>query len=184
MTSEDHPRACGVYGEIIVFQIHLHGSSPRVRGLPRRAAGRPPPSRIIPARAGFTTSNSLRVGVRWDHPRACGVYIPRWVPGSVKEGSSPRVRGLPRASTAGGPGSSDHPRACGVYAAEDAWVDPRRGSSPRVRGLPHSHTQGSTQRGIIPARAGFTHTLIITKLLTTDHPRACGVYRLALCLDD
>ena len=110
----DHPRACGVYVAAARVLATTGGSSPRVRGLPRRAAGRPPPSRIIPARAGFTVVVCAPVGVRWDHPRACGVYERGTLESRSETGSSPRVRGLP---------------LNGNWSTH--WV----GSSPRVRGL-------------------------------------------------
>ena len=90
----DHPRACGVYRKPQEYLSLAGGSSPRVRGLPRRAAGRPPPSRIIPARAGFTVGLSAGLQGDGDHPRACGVYIIRESIDIRDSGSSPRVRGL------------------------------------------------------------------------------------------
>ena len=50
------------------------------------------------------------------------------------------------------------------------------GSSPLARGLPMLLRRASTIVGIIPARAGFTHSLDRTTLTTRDHPRSRGVY--------
>ena len=54
--ASDHPRACGVYTGLYDAEVMAHGSSPRVRGLPRHGGRGPPGSGIIPARAGFTAS--------------------------------------------------------------------------------------------------------------------------------
>ena len=51
---EDHPRACGVYGNVLTGLATGGGSSPRVRGLLLGARVRGLSSGIIPARAGFT----------------------------------------------------------------------------------------------------------------------------------
>ena len=134
----------------------LTGSSPRVRGLPRRPRGRRRRRRIIPARAGFTNPADAII--------------------SQAKGSSPRVRGLPgrerhqphprriiparagftRPCTHARPRPRDHPRACGVYPARMVAARAPVGSSPRVRGLPGSAPQQGRHVRIIPARAGFT----------------------------
>ena len=133
----DHPRSRGVY-----LAVHLHarvagGSSPLARGLlpgfhPVRSD-----VRIIPARAGFTSS-----GARWrsratDHPRSRGVYLFGSSLGLGFQGSSPLARGLRgrrrRSGSARGiiPARAgftllaagavvsvgDHPRSRGVYGA-------------------------------------------------------------------
>ena len=76
--TRDHPRACGVY-----------------RRRPRLVVSE---LRIIPARAGFTPRRTQNPRDTPDHPRACGVY--RAITGKyvLKNGSSPRVRGLPYSS--------------------------------------------------------------------------------------
>ena len=90
----DHPRACGVYLCSQKALLFRHGSSPRVRGLPRELGAWKCEGGIIPARAGFTVYLSL-VGVCWgDHPRACGVYGAVGAFDGLGLGSSPRVRGL------------------------------------------------------------------------------------------
>ena len=52
------------------------------------------------------------------------------------------------------------------------------GSSPLARGLLATQFPDTTQRGIIPARAGFTLFLRRTVLLHSDHPRSRGVYQV------
>ena len=154
-SGSDHPRACGVYPAQAAIRPVSGGSSPRVRGLLVHRHRVELAPRIIPARAGFTTSIKLLNNYSWDHPRACGVYcVPLRHP-LCKGGSSPRVRGL----LAGGVDDShavgiiparagftscrilmmvrmaDHPRACGVYHGGLRTVLREGGSSPRVRGL-------------------------------------------------
>ena len=51
-----------------------------------------------------------------------------------------------------------------------------RGSSPLARGLHGEHPGRDRDRGIIPARAGFTSALFPTVATIGDHPRSRGVY--------
>ena len=50
----------------------------------------------------------------------------------------------------------DHPRSRGVYTAATQHRTCRRGSSPLARGLRDRPVVTGHERGIIPARAGFT----------------------------
>ena len=90
----DHPRSRGVYGLETTDQFIFQGSSPLARGL------RDPPiliaevGRIIPARAGFTSSSSWSAKATGDHPRSRGVYSSTPLPATVGTGSSPLARGL------------------------------------------------------------------------------------------
>ena len=59
--------------------------------------------------------------------------------------------------------AEDHPRACGVYSRIADTSPATVGSSPRVRGLLLEIRRRDLDRGIIPARAGFT-------LLTVTEP--------------
>ncbi len=150
--------------------------------------------RIIPARAGQTTSHLVCGEMRPDHPRACGanqlnIQLDVW-----QSGSSPRVRGKrfrvsgrhvqPRIIPARAGQTSwrrtmrrhsqDHPRACGANETETTRPNRPPGSSPRVRGK-LGVLQGSVQLvRIIPARAGQTRSTRSTEHATSDHPRACG----------
>ena len=72
--SRDHPRVCGEHGDIHGQDSWLAGSSPRMRGaLPPLARCRAL-TRIIPAYAGSTTTQTRRVGASADHPRVCGEH--------------------------------------------------------------------------------------------------------------
>ena len=111
----DHPRSRGVYwlrrsptpalrgSSPLARGLHLreaqrthlgNGSSPLARGL-RRQGRRPGRARrIIPARAGFTTSARPPPRRPRDHPRSRGVYRARSMTWPVGVGSSPLARGL------------------------------------------------------------------------------------------
>ena len=130
----DHPRACGANVSTAIDTLSRSGSSPRMRGKRRRRQGRRPRIRIIPAHAGQTRHSPEACRSETDHPRACGANS---VAGKLKSfvfGSSPRMRGKPRAlawqchwiriipAHAGQTVllaffivvSADHPRACGA----------------------------------------------------------------------
>ena len=147
-----------------------------MRGKPGRGLSRKGRPRIIPARAGQTTSLISLCGGDQDHPRACGANVRRTYGASQSPGSSPRVRGKPArvqrtanstriiparaGQTTLMPNISaqitDHPRACG---ANDNLVVRRRlegGSSPRVRGKLQCCPRTRLAPRIIPARAGQT----------------------------
>ena len=173
----DHPRACGANISLQMSRTMPHGSSPRVRGKPVGAATVRVRRRIIPARAGQTTSITLTVKRDTDHPRACGANG-RHRPGHrTQRGSSPRVRGKrpsgkhgithPRIipARAGQTGhrrpragrEPDHPRACG--ANEWVWRSylHTRGSSPRVRGKQSDFMRKLLSAG--PSIIGFAQWL-------------------------
>ena len=153
-----HPRACGENAHPRAVLIFGSGSSPRVRGKPPQCVHQCRTTRLIPARAGKTRSNT------WANP--------------LREGSSPRVRGkrltvlvrqlrqrlIPaRAGKTGEPSRTGivagaHPRACGENAAGIASVALVQGSSPRVRGKRSSEALHVPRERLIPARAGKTRT--------------------------
>ena len=194
--SMDHPRSRGVYGRGAPVWGRPSGSSPLARGL---LVWLPPGwlrLRIIPARAGFTSSHSGKARTSRDHPRSRGVY-PGMTPHCAKYGgSSPLARGLPdetpvivtelriipaRAGfTCRSPMANsvcrDHPRSRGVYTAGNPAPRGQGGSSPLARGLRVRLRVRVCACGIIPARAGFT--LLETPPLAGggDHPRSRGVY--------
>ena len=174
----DHPRSRGVYVEGFRGFALSSGSSPLARGL-RRA---------------YRARVSL-----WDHPRSRGVYRRRLRRRPRPEGSSPLARGLhvpadaqtsaPRIIPARAgftpprePGpctGTDHPRSRGVYMYPNFSGAPDRGSSPLARGLPGIRHRPGFERGIIPARAGFTTSPSPPTSSGGDHPRSRGVYNYA-----
>ena len=96
--SRAHPRACGENENSCASTHWASGSSPRVRGKlgPRCGSRRRP--RLIPARAGKTSSSPPAQSGTWAHPRACGENGLGELLERAADGSSPRVRGKPRRS--------------------------------------------------------------------------------------
>ena len=74
------------------------------------------------------------------------------------------------------PRPGDHPRSRGVYYVGGDTTSGVSGSSPLARGLPRSRALRCAGPGIIPARAGFTSTIMAAKASLSDHPRSRGVY--------
>ena len=192
----DHPRSRGVYASISRGRRGKYGSSPLARGLHAHGAVRNRLDRIIPARAGFTCRNWVRSMVMMDHPRSRGVYRAVAECAVCTDGSSPLARGLrpgqsvrasvariipARAGFTPAAGECnlfrpDHPRSRGVYLRGIILRRRRRGSSPLARGLRFCARFGASERGIIPARAGFTAGRIGSIFEGADHPRSRGVY--------
>ena len=130
----DHPRACGANVRYGVTSAAASGSSPRMRGKHRRSPPAPTTAGIIPAHAGQTYVAAGDRGEQADHPRACGANGYGVVEHAPPIGSSPRMRGKRRASSAPTPRGRiipahagqtsgknrrtprhpDHPRACGA----------------------------------------------------------------------
>ena len=135
-------------------------------------------------------------GGRRDHPRSRGVYAVLGGGCESGQGSSPLARGLRGAgitvqrvvriiparagftgsSPASPSGSRDHPRSRGVYPMATAAARVSPGSSPLARGLLDILQDLGDERGIIPARAGFTTFYSLSTCLVEDHPRSRGVY--------
>ena len=194
LNSADHPRACGANYLDNPWDMFKIGSSPRVRGKPRRRSSSPPLRRITPARAGQTSTADTCTWEVSDHPRACGANMTPFRPFTVTEGSSPRVRGKPNHAASTGVGSriiparagqtkaalqittttKDHPRACGANPASTPAMLTVSGSSPRVRGKPSGPAGQVSEGRIIPARAGQTRRIRRCASRLPDHPRACG----------
>ena len=195
-SARDHPRSRGVYLLTSRSTPICPGSSPLARGLRSRRLLDRGRQRIIPARAGFTRGAAPPTGGRPDHPRSRGVYPPLVFEPVRHQGSSPLARGLrlgaphrgrrariipARAGfTPATPLSRDspldHPRSRGVYLGEEVPFTTASGSSPLARGLPPRRPRPAQERGIIPARAGFTAAVAGHGAAPTDHPRSRGVY--------
>ena len=178
------------------------GSSPLARGLRGARGTGGGRRRIIPARAGFTSTRPALPCGSPDHPRSRGVYAGRGGRAAGDGGSSPLARGLQWALAVTGPargiiparagftgtgsdrgdGGQDHPRSRGVYTDAPGRLAPRCGSSPLARGLLRGQAGGRSASGIIPARAGFTVDAHWAVVRTEDHPRSRGVYYSAAAL--
>ena len=152
----DHPRSRGVYWTGGIGITAVGGSSPLARGLQRGPGPLCGVRRIIPARAGFTSPRLGRLTSSRDHPRSRGVYASARPSTSFAAGSSPLARGLRGCTPRQAHVSPDHPRSRGVYRVLHSIVVARGGSSPLARGLLQVVGLRLADRGIIPARAGFT----------------------------
>ena len=131
----DHPRSRGVYTSRCCVLDVRSGSSPLARGLLRPYRQFHLLLRIIPARAGFTLTDSTAISTGRDHPRSRGVYDLGGGAVAAGAGSSPLARGLPQrdadrgdsvgiiparagftpARNCGRRSARDHPRSRGVY---------------------------------------------------------------------
>ena len=174
--NKDHPRACGANIISVALCFIRLGSSPRMRGKPIGAFRFFGCVRIIPAHAGQTASGFPHGERMPDHPRACGANGFIICDASLLFGSSPRMRGKPKADAgdvetrriipahAGQTPyrhsfpcrNTDHPRACGANSDVGWSLMPGSGSSPRMRGKPTHRYPCIRERRIIPAHAGQT----------------------------
>ena len=172
----DHPRGCGEHCPVPVSGIPSMGSSPRMRGTRFAVLVTGDIQRINPADAGSTNRSDCWPHSERDHPRGCGEHGADTWSASDWEGSSPRMRGTPRAThalshdcgiipaDAGNTirlqewldSNEDHLRGCGEHRHSDGRPGWRRGSSPRMRGTPFEQIVGGVVSGIIPADAGNT----------------------------
>ena len=154
MVEGDHPRVCGEHPLVTLLPRGPRGSSPRVRGAPRRSRRRRARPGIIPACAGNTSAGAMPVPSRTDHPRVCGEHPAMVCTTPAAPGSSPRVRGthllicdcvrvrgiIPACAGNTMPMFSpwrkprDHPRVCGEHDIQLTVTQCAPGSSPRVRG--------------------------------------------------
>ena len=132
----DHPRRCGEHDGALVRGYEMIGSSPQVRGAPRR-----------PGTAAIS---------RRDHPRRCGEHVEP--DGSYRplSGSSPQVRGALCHAVRERPPPRDHPRRCGEHSFTAPIDASYLGSSPQVRGARWRPRARRASPGIIPAGAGST----------------------------
>ena len=172
----DHPRSRGVYGHGVVGDPVPDGSSPLARGLHALGDEVIIVTRIIPARAGFTSSTWSPTWSTWDHPRSRGVYVIAAHARFPVSGIIPARAGFTKRSTPPTRPIKDHPRSRGVYREIRGDLYAALGSSPLARGLPPSRSCDHARRRIIPARAGFTVGLRGLPAGGPDHPRSRGVY--------
>ncbi len=189
-----HPRVCGERSSVIVPRQPVAGSSPRVRGtvpVRWRRAGR---SRFIPACAGNGAARSCPAARRAVHPRVCGERYEQERGITLRDGSSPRVRGtdwLPIPdirvirfipACAGNGLERDfrtdrdpvHPRVCGERHVPRSRNCRPSGSSPRVRGTDRHTSRVQPLARFIPACAGNGTILLPNDPSPTVHPRVCG----------
>ena len=89
----DHPHACGDKQYPHIQLREIVGSSPRVWGQVPHCRSGSLPRRIIPTRVGTSTTFSVPILTRADHPHACGDKQCLCIVKNQRQGSSPRVWG-------------------------------------------------------------------------------------------
>ena len=192
-----HPRVCGELLAAARLTTHLTGSSPRVRGTPRRGARGLRRERFIPACAGNSYRSSSVSAAAPVHPRVCGELFGGSFIEGARYGSSPRVRGTPAGGAGGGRavrfipacagnssappaskvGKPVHPRVCGEL--EPLWrlSAAGNGSSPRVRGTRYGARPWRIWPRFIPACAGNSKSKVcMLTLLDGSSPRVRGTH--------
>ena len=172
-----HPRVCGERLNVIFHECPAAGSSPRVRGTLLNSHAAEDIIRFIPACAGNAWSKPTPRGTVSVHPRVCGERAVGSCASSQLSGSSPRVRGTPRAVTARQfvkrfiPACAGnavclerccvrctvHPRVCGERSRLHSCRGVLLGSSPRVRGTLMKRRIMRPSFRFIPACAGNAH---------------------------
>ena len=95
LTVTAHPRAGGENRGVTMHALRHSGSSPRGRGKPHATACDALTLRLIPARAGKTSSIIVRTSTVPAHPRAGGENDHDDLLTIPAKGSSPRGRGKP-----------------------------------------------------------------------------------------
>ena len=179
----DHPRSRGVYPPVPAPGHRPQGSSPLARGLHHPPVTTIAHRRIIPARAGFTPRHRGTGCSAWDHPRSRGVYYVKNLRRRRYRWIIPARAGFTLCTHLVELHAEDHPRSRGVYYHQQTGDGARLGSSPLARGLRLYMGVMNAQRGIIPARAGFTSTGGRKCPKCSDHPRSRGVYCARAPLD-
>ena len=189
-----HPRVCGGSHRSAMIDSSESGTSPRVRGKPRKTPRRGSGWRYIPACAGEAPSRCNPNRERAVHPRVCGGSTAVVNAAKIAWGTSPRVRGKLRgphrhgagagyipacAGEASGrqPGTRPtrvHPRVCGGSAEPDLLGYREPGTSPRVRGKRQGSRNEDDGQRYIPACAGEARLSSATTTATKVHPRVCG----------
>ena len=151
-----HPRVCGEHRFALCGSWCASGSSPRVRGTPRRRGVERGVLRFIPACAGNTRVSPRRVRRTAVHPRVCGEHPLQRREAVLQRGSSPRVRGTRDVEWWDDAASDFIPACAGNTRSTTISLRKFAGSSPRVRGTQHQRRQPGDNFRFIPACAGNT----------------------------
>ena len=175
-SSAGHPRSRGEH----IFSGSPHsssaGSSPLARGTHTVPIHRMTILRVIPARAGNTAVNRIRLLIIPGHPRSRGEHVIDAVPQPPLRGSSPLARGtrsdqghlrpvrrvIParagntRRKPRGQMADPGHPRSRGEHTQQLGHLPVVAGSSPLARGTRDLPVGLDGHLRVIPARAGNT----------------------------
>ena len=190
----EHPRVCGENQADANRGNKAGGTSPRMRGKPRRCPRGRGRGRNIPAYAGKTLLHSPPTFFGPEHPRVRGENGGAFGLTGHFSGTSPRARGKPQADTAqvttarnipacagktgcGGRGQSgpkEHPRVRGENSKKQSVPPPCFGTSPRARGKLAEFEEIPTADRNIPACAGKTGMVTPNRVVRPEHPRVRG----------
>ena len=120
-----HPRVCGEHHDPHMPTATHSGSSPRVRGTRVKMEELLYEFRFIPACAGNTRECALSTARPAVHPRVCGEHARAAYSDGDTLGSSPRVRGTPKAMAKRRPQRRFIPACAGNTAALKCVGSPR-----------------------------------------------------------
>src|SRR5690606_30003103 len=107
---------------------------PRARGAPHGEGGAVPGSRITPACAGSTGSESAEQSESVDHPRVRGEHPSSSPRGTRPPRITPACAGSTRRAPPRSPPTPDHPRVRGEHVVGTSFATIAMGSPPRARG--------------------------------------------------
>ena len=129
-----HPRSRGEHIMVDASVSQRRGSSPLARGTRARGRACGVPTRLIPARAGNTTSGTVAIAIATAHPRSRGEHTPRSTRGKMPRRLIPARAGNTRTGRARQAAGPAHPRSRGEHRRPCALSRSRQGSSPLARG--------------------------------------------------
>ena len=161
---------------IRVMYVHAEPSAARLLACPAKKQRAEPPSKLIPAGAGNTTSDVADYCTPAVHPRWRGEHVEPWPMVGTSPGSSPLARGtllhlrlllqarrfIPAGAgntTCWRPGAwvmAVHPRWRGEHSARVMNTPRNTGSSPLARGTQRDQAFAELVERFIPAGAGNT----------------------------
>ena len=121
----------------------------------------------------------IGVACQGSSPHVRGARRPRQ-PGIRPNGIIPACAGSTQVRLRRRPWTEDHPRMCGEHRSGFNALFFLTGSSPHVRGARKDSPLRRCHSGIIPACAGSTLTLAVSRSRARDHPRMCGEHRRLL----
>ena len=119
----------------------------------------------------------IGVACQGSSPHVRGARRPRQ-PGIRPNGIIPACAGSTQVRLRRRPWTEDHPRMCGEHRSGFNALFFLTGSSPHVRGARKDSPLRRCHSGIIPACAGSTLTLAVSRSRARDHPRMCGEHVL------
>ena len=189
-----HPRSRGEHRSMVAVYGLSVGSSPLARGTQSVQVIPGGYARLIPARAGNTSSPQGRRSAVPAHPRSRGEHCPIAENVTCSTGSSPLARGtrgflpppaLPgrliparagntKWDTAEIKPAAAHPRSRGEHGTYTVSTEIQSGSSPLARGTRCAVSGARGWCRLIPARAGNTAHLLPHRLARSAHPRSRG----------